>query len=164
MASITFKDGNEYALRLSKLAGGSRQIAGKAIYAAAGICADKIKENIRALPAVDDKHNLIAYKNGEKSKLSIAQKRGLIESLGIAEMEDRAGYLNVKIGFDGYNEVRTGKYPTGQPNQLIARVVESGSSYTDAMPFFGPAVNVVRGKMIKEMQRIIDEEIEKIME
>lgn len=164
MAKMEFNVSDEYALRLSRLAGGSEEIARKAIYAGAKVTADRVKENIRALPAVKDLDNIHAYQAGKKMHLTVAQKRGLIESFGISPLQDDNGYINVKLGFDGYNDVKTKAYPHGQPNQMIARVVESGSSYMDATPFMKTGVNATRKAAVAEMQRVIDEEIEKLME
>ena len=48
MARMTFNTGEEYALKLSRLAAGSEETAQKAIYAAADIVTDKIRENLEA--------------------------------------------------------------------------------------------------------------------
>ena len=84
--------------RLSK---GADDIAGKAIYAGAKIVTDQIAKNIRALPIVKG--------FGSESKplpggVTMDQKKGLLETLGIAPMQDDHGYYNVKVGFDGYIE------------------------------------------------------------
>lgn len=164
MARMTFKGTEEYALRLSKLGDSMETVAGKAIHGAAGLVADAIQANIAALPEVDEKYNVIAYRRGIKSKLSSKQKEGLKESFGITKMEkDQNGYYNVKLGFDDYNGIKTKKYPKGQPNQLIARVAESGSSYMDKTPFVRTAVSAIRKKAVEQMQHVIDEETEKIM-
>ena len=52
MAKITFPGLSDYELMISKLSKDVDDIAGKAIYAGAGIVADAIKENIKALPIV----------------------------------------------------------------------------------------------------------------
>lgn len=164
MARFAFKGIDEYALRLSSLGAKTSSVAGKAIYAAADIVADGIKKNIDSLPEVDDRYNILAYRRGKKSRLSAAQKKGLMESFGIAKMQkDSDGFYNVKLGFDGYNSVQTKKYPKGQPNQLIARTLESGSSYMDAVPFVRPGVNATRKAAQAKMQQVIDEEFGKIM-
>lgn len=164
MARMTVQGIDEYALKLSKLGERSQETAGKAIYAGAEVVADAIKQNIDGLEAVDDKYNLIAYKKGKKSKLSESQKKGLIKSFGITKMQkDNDGFYNVKLGFDGYNDVKTKKYPNGQPNQLIARIGESGSSFMNKTPFVRPAVNQTRKKAQDAMQKVIDEETEKVM-
>lgn len=160
---IEYKGADQYLIMLSQMQGKTKSVAGKAIYAAANIVADAIKANLKALPAVSERHNIIAYKTGGKSKLSEKQKQGLLDGFGIAKMEYKDGYYNVKAGFDGYNDISTDSYPKGQPNPLIARCVENGSSYMDATPFVKPAVNKSRKAAIAEMQRVIDEEYEKMM-
>lgn len=164
MARFAVQGVEEYAMKLHKLGSGSQEIAGKAIYAAADIVANQIKSNIEALPTVLEADNVKAYRKGEKSGISKRQKDGLKESFGIASMKlDNNGFYNVKLGFDGYNNVKTRKYPKGQPNQMIARTIESGATYMDKHPFIRPAVNATRKKALEEMQRIIDEATEKVM-
>lgn len=164
MAKMTIKGTEEYALKLAKLGNASRQIAEKAIYAGADIVANQLKSNLNGIPTVTEAENVKAYRTKGKSGISKRQKDGLIESFGIAKIQNDDGYYNVKLGFDGYNKVKTRKYPKGQPNQLIARVMESGSTYMDKNPVTRMAVNQKRKAAIKEMQRVIDEEAKKMME
>jgi HK97 gp10 family phage protein len=138
MARMTFKAGDEYALKLSRLATGSDEIAKKAIYAAAGIVADKIKSNLEGV-------------------LSPEATGDLVDSFGISKIDrDKNGDWNAKIGFDGYDR-------QGVPNQLKARVLESGSSRQKKRPFVRPAVNATKKQAQAKMAEIIDEETEKIM-
>lgn len=140
MARMTFKAGEEYALRLSKLAAGSEEIAKKAVYEAAGMVADEIRANLEA--------------NLAESRASTG---ALAASLGITPVTvDRDGWINAKIGFDGYDE-------RGAPNQLKARVMESGSSKIKKRPFVRPAVSTTKKAAVEAMRRVIDEEIEKQM-
>ena len=81
-----------------------------------------------------------------------------------APMQDQNGYLNVKIGFDGYNRTKTDQYPQGQPNQLVARGVESGTSWKQKHPFIWPAVTRARKKAEEKMAEVLDYEIAKLME
>ena len=159
MAKITFPGLNDYELMISKLSKGVDDIAGKAIYAGAGIVADAIKENIKDLPIV---RGYGTEKDPLPGGVTAPQKAGLIDGLGISPMQSDAGYLNVKIGFDGYNATKTEKYPQGQPNQLVARGVESGTSWKKKSPFIRPAINASKQRAEDEMARILDQEIEKI--
>ena len=161
MAKITFHGLNDYELMISRLSKGVDDIAGKAIYAGAGIVADAIKENIKALPIV---RGYGTTENPLPGGVTAPQKAGLIDGLGISPMQSDAGYLNVKIGFDGYNATKTEKYPQGQPNQLVARGVESGTSWKKKSPFIRPAINASKQRAEEEMARILDQEIEKVME
>lgn len=160
MAKITFPGLNDYELMISRLSKGVDDIAGKAIYAGAGIVADAIKENIKDLPIV---RGYGTKENPLPGGVTAPQKAGLINGLGISPMQNDAGFLNVKIGFDGYNATKTEKYPQGQPNQLVARGVESGTSWKEKKPFIRPAINASKKRAEDEMARILDEEIEKVM-
>ena len=138
MARMTFKAGDDYALKLSKLATGSDEIAKKAIYAAAEIVADKIKSNLEGV--------LSEEATGE-----------LVDSFGISKIDvDSDSDWNAKIGFDGYDSA-------GVPNQLKARVLESGSSRQPKRPFVKPAINATKAAAQAAMAKVIDEEIEKTM-
>ena len=170
MAKISFRNLEAYELQLSRLAAHSETIAEKAIYAGAAIVTDAIRANIEAIPAVSDKAGLIAYQKKEPAPLTETAKQGLLEGLGITPMQDDNGYYNVKIGFDGpggehgYNDLKTKTYPKGQPNVMIARSLESGSSIAQKRPFVRPAVNAVKVQAEARMAEIIDQEIQKIVE
>ena len=161
MAKITFKGLEEYELRLSRMGKETTRIAGAAIYEGAAIVADEIKKGIRGLPVVT---GYGTETNPLPGGVTSAQKQGLLDGLGIAPMQDDRGYLNVKIGFDGYNRTKTEKYPNGQPNQLVARGVESGTSWKQKKPFVRPAVNASRKQAEAKMAEVLDAEIKKLME
>ena len=81
------------------------------------------------------------HRGGRRWGITQEQKNGLVESLGIAPIRKKRWGLNVKIGFDGYNTVKTGQWSNkGQPNILIARVVESGTTFMRPQYFMERAV------------------------
>ena len=159
MAKITFPGLKDYELMLSRLEGATDDMIGRAVYAGAGIVADAVKQGIQSLPIVT---GYGTESNPLPGGVTSAQKAGLIDGFGISKLRDDNGYLNVKLGFDGYNRTRTEKYPQGQPNQLVARGVASGTSWKQKKPFMRPAVTRSRKPAETEMKRVIDEEIEKI--
>lgn len=164
MAKITFPGLADYELMISRLSKGADDIAGKAIYAGAKIVTDQIRENIQKLMAQDDEAGIYAYVQKNPAPLTRTAKQGLLDGLGIAPLQDDGGYLNVKIGFDGYNSMETKQYPKGQPNALIARSLESGSSAFEKRPFVRPAINATRKQAEAKMAEIIDAEMQKIMD
>lgn len=131
---------------------------GEAVYEMAKVVADKVRSSIQALPTVSNEANIATYKKGY-SRLSDKEKQGLLDGFGISPLQEDSGYINVKLGFDGYNSVKTKKYPKGQPNALIARVTESGSSYREKTPFIRPAVNASKKQAEQAGQMKIDEKI-----
>ncbi len=170
MAKIAFRNLEAYELQLAHLRARTPAIAGKAIYAGADIITDAIRARIEAMPAVNDREGLVAYYKKEPPPLTESAKKGLLEGLGITRMQDDNGFYNVKIGFDGpegehgYNDLRTEQFPKGQPNVMIARSLESGSSIAEKRPFVRPAINATRKEAEAKMAEIIDNEIKKIMD
>ena len=131
MATMRFKGLDEYLQKLQRVEKNTPEIVGKVVYGMADIVADAVREEINALPAEPDVEALKAWSKGERAPLTIKEKKGLQESFGITKMLEEDGYYHVKLGFDGYNDIKTKKYPKGQPNVLVARAIESGSSIRD---------------------------------
>ena len=161
MATITFKKGDEYLARIAKLEAATRdKVCGKAIYGAAEIVADEIRSKLKAVPTDESNDTYFGELQGPKK----AQKKGLYDSLGITKMqEDATGFLNVKIGFDGYNGLKSKRWPQGQPNQMVARSVERGTSFMQANPFVKPAMQETTKRAKKYMKNSVDKSIEEIM-
>lgn len=163
MAKISFPGLKAYEDKIAKLGKNQKDIIKRAVYDGAKVIADSVAANVAALPAVTDAAALKAYRSREPSAISVTQKQGLIESLGLSTMRDDSGYINTKLGFDGYNAVKTRKYPGGQPNALIARAAESGSVALIKTPFIRPGIKAAKKAAEKAMEKTLDKEIEKIM-
>ena len=155
---IVGKGLNSYIEYLQKINAVTDEVIGEAVYEMAKVVADKVRSSIQALPTVSNQANIATYKKGY-SRLSDEEKQGLLDGFGVSPMQDDGGYINVKLGFDGYNSIKTKKYPKGQPNALIARVTESGSSYREKTPFIRPAVNASKKQAEQAGQMKIDEKI-----
>jgi len=147
---------DNYIQQLGNLEFKASDAIGKAIYAGAKIVSDEIKKNINALPVQDGYHE---YVTGIRS----IQKKGLIDSFGIASARNDSGYYNVKAGFDGYNGLKSKTYPKGQSNAMIARTFEGGNSHTQKHPFVGPAVRASRDRAERKMAEVLESEIAKVM-
>lgn len=158
---IVGKGLDNYIAYLQSINAVTDEMIGEAVYDMAKVVADKVRANIEALPAVSNEANIATYREGY-SRLSEPEKQGLLDGFGVSPMQDDNGYCNVKLGFDGYNSVKTKKYPQGQPNALIARVTESGSSYREKTPFIRPAVKAVQKEAEQAGQTKIDEKIRAI--
>lgn len=162
MATIKFNAGDEYLGKISRLATSVKdEVCGPAIYSAASIVADAIRDELQKVPA-DETHGTEEEKAKGPRKI---QKKGLYDSLGITKLRtDENGDMDVKIGFDGYNGLKTKTWPKGQPNQMIARSVERGTSFMDSTPFIKKAVSRTKAQALDEMKKTVDKQIESIME
>lgn len=161
MAKWTTRGFDQYAAYLQRIGKNTPEIIGAGVYAMADVVANQMRENIKQLPAVKNEANIATYRKGY-SKLSEPEKEGLLEGFGISKLQNEDGYMNVKLGFDGYNSVKTKKYPKGQPNALIARITDSGSSYREKTPFVDDAVKKSKKAALQKGRAAIDEKISKI--
>lgn len=146
-----FQVGNgidKYIKQLTNLEFQSEDVVGHAIYQGAAVVADAVKSSIRALPA---------------SACNRLEKAALIDGMGIAPMKNEDGYFNVKIGFDGYDSIKTTKFPRGRPISMIARSIESGTSWRPKHPFVAPAVNKTKALAEMAMAAEIDKRIRTIV-
>lgn len=137
----------------------SKTMIGEAIYDGAGIVADAVKASIETIP-IDNR-----YATGNTTLYGITeeQKQGLRDGFGIAPMRNDNGYMHVKLGFDGYNSQRTKKYPNGQPNSLIARSVNTGTSFRQRFPFIDNAANKSRSAAEQKMIQKFEDSVNKVM-
>lgn len=159
MAKIQFKGLEEYSAKLNRLSALSRnKVIGAAVYDGASIVADAVKAEIQALP-VDDSHDKKSKINGPSSDV----KKALLEHMGVAPIQDDNGFLNVKVGFDGYTGTATPRYPRGKPVPMLARAVQSGTSFMEGHAFVKTAVRKSRKKAEETMKKRVEEEIEQIM-
>ena len=167
MAKISAKGAEKYLTKLELLGKNTDAICKQAVYQAAKVAADAIDAaiddiTVHSLP----KGQTYFYLSEEDlangvllDGITEAQAKGLHDGLGIAVMEHKNFAWNTKIGFDGYNEVRTKTYPKGEPNALIARSVESGSSVRNKTPFIAPTVKKIRKDAEHAMEVTIEEKI-----
>ena len=138
MAKAVMMMDEDFAIKLSRLDTDIEAIAKKAIYAGAKIVADAMKVNLEAI--ISDKAT------GE-----------LVKAMGITPIGMLGSEWSAHIGFDGYDS-------NGVAFQLIARVLESGSSNDDRpkKPFVRKTLNQTKTKVAAAMQAVVEEEYQKI--
>ena len=144
---VSFHGLDEYIDFLDTLTGHTENAMRSALYAGAKVVANEVRNQIQAIPAVSEEENKKAYNNdGRRYKMSGKQKAGLLAGLGVARHELVAASVNTVVGFDGYNNLITEQYEGGQPNQLVARIFEHGTSYSEKQPFMRKAKNASKAK------------------
>lgn len=130
-----------------------------AVYDGAKILADEVKKGLNGL-RVDN-----GWGTADKPLNGVNQytKDGLITAMGISKIQQSGGVTNVSVGFDGYDGIKSAKYPKGRPYQMLMRSVESGTSFMTKQPVIRPAVNRTRkqveGAIDKAVKRFFDERI-----
>lgn len=142
---------DEYISRLMVLDNATEEVVGAAIYEGARIVADQIKEGISTIPSKSSR--------SDPNGVSDVQRQGLINGFGVAPKQVDGSYINVKIGWDGYNGESTKKYPNGKPNAMIARSINSGTSFSKKYPFVDRAVKSSQARAEAAMKLKVDEGI-----
>lgn len=158
-----FEGMEEYLQKLRTLSEPSsyNDYVGAAIYKGAGLVADAVKDAINALPTRDKAE--YGTSSHPVSGITEEQKAGLKESFGITKMRDENGFLCVKLGFDGYNGVKTKTWPNGQPNSVIARSIESGTSWLRKTSFMTRSTKKSKAAAEKAISAELDNQINNLM-
>lgn len=155
MPKVTISGFKEYEQLLDKMSTETVRVLGEGIYAGANILANQIKHGIQGIRTEGPSK----WEEERREK----QKQALIHSFGIAPMQESNGFLNVKLGFEGYNDIKTPTYPGGQPNAMVARMYNSGTSVLSKQGFFDKSVRAAQGQAKKTAVSVIEEEIDKIL-
>lgn len=149
MAGITLYGWDELEKGLQRM--GSQKtvdgIAKRSIYEGAAVIADALGAAVDAVPK---------SKNRAKG-LTDRQARDLKASVGVSTMKNDGGVWNCAAGFDGYNEF-------GQPNVMLARAWEGGSSINPATHAFSGAVKAAKAKAQSAMADRANEDFENVAE
>lgn len=154
MARFEFEGIDALVGDIEKLDKQSKPIVGRTVYAGAKVVADALRKATEELP-VDDTNKRVEMRKGIRTK----QKVGLIKSMGISKMKEDNGVFNIKVGYDGYNEIVTPRWANGQPNVMVARSIENGTSFLPATHFIQKTLKAVKKETEKAMSEAFDEAI-----
>ena len=146
----------DFSLMIQQLGESGVKIAHNAVYSGAGQLIEKVKDEIRALPTEEG-----YLPNGKKrAVVTKREKEALLNHIGISKIETIGGKTTVAIGFNGYTDYTTKKYPSGVPIPLIARSIESGSSVRQKNAFLRRTANLnkdaVQTTMIEAANKTIE--------
>lgn len=141
MATISFPGMDAYLKSFDKIASEVPRIESQALFDGAGLLADAVGQEIDGL-----------------TELNQIQRRDLRKGMGIAGFWSEDGATVTKIGFEGYNSIKTRRWPNGQPNAMIARSLIRGTSWMRANRFTARAAKKDREACIRAMQERVDRE------
>lgn len=162
MAKVELKGMEAYLTELRKAGEATGPVCEAAVYAGAKVVADAIKEKIEELDRVTDAEALAAYEESRPVKISVSQKIGLKESFGVTPIKNQYGMYSAKVGFDGYNDIKSERWPKGQPNQLVARACESGSTAMIKQPFIRTTLKRVQQTAELAMEKAADKKLKEV--
>lgn len=144
---------DEFLADLTKVYNDAEIIYKRCAYQGAKVLADEVKKGIEGLKVQNGYGTQERPLNGVNGWV----KADLRDGMGVSKIEVEGGKTNVSVGFDGYStraeNVKWLKYWEPVPIQMLARSVESGTSFMRKQPFVRPAINRAKKR--------IDEAIEK---
>lgn len=158
--SFEFVGFDEYMAKLNELQANTTSLIKRAVYDGAAVVANEVRSSIEALPTTDRNPT---KKSKELLGVLDYEKDGLLEGLGLSGMKNDDGFIYTHVGFEGYNRLKSKKYPKGHPNSMIARSIESGSSVRAKHPFMRKALQNAKAKAINAMAARLDEDISNIV-
>lgn len=124
----------------------------------AEVVAEYTREELMKLPT-DDTPGKIPMRKGIRS----IEKSFLLSEFGITPLENKNGYINRKTGVDRgtltYNDNKPYSYV---PAVVLARSLESGTSFMPKNPVFSRASRKARKPCIEAMEKSLNESIEAI--
>lgn len=157
MAKMTVKGLDEVIAMLSSVEDKAQDIVEAGLYEGASVVADALRENVSALPT-DERWGYETPKSGP----SEAEKKVMLNGMGISEFETASGKTHTSVGFGGYGGYRTKRFPAGKPVALIARSVERGTSFMHPNPFMKQTKAQARNAASEAISTKIKEEIQKL--
>lgn len=167
MAKIELKGFEEWLRQLEAVRGNTKKLFKMTTYAGAKVLADELKAQTEALPTISDAEWIRLYRQRGDGvmvpALSETQKRDLLDNFGISTIwvgSDKAG---TSVGFTGYNSIKSDRWPDGQPNAMVARSLEKGTSFLKRNRFVSRAVKACTKKAVEAMGEEADRVIERII-
>lgn len=139
MAKIEFKGIDNYRAILKELSFKAEDILKASVYEGAAVVVEAVKSAVPVSQSVS--------------------AGDLRDSVGLSSMRNDNGYINTKLGFDGYDS-------KGVPNAVKARVLESGRSDVanyPKHPFVRQATRAVQARAVGVMETELDRRIDDYM-
>lgn len=161
MAAIVVTGFTEYLDLLDLTERQVKTMCGRAIYPGAKVVANECKKQLQELRTHDELFRITEKYGALREGPTKRQKKFLIESMGIADMRRNGDGWDVKLGFDGYNDIVSKRWPKGQPNAMIARSVNKGTSFMRAQPFMDKTIRASEKICIVAIENEFNKQLEK---
>lgn len=162
MAKLNIKGLDHYVAKIVAMEKSTDAIVKPAIYDGSAVLFKAIKSELEALPTDEVWRNPSQTYPSPKG-IKEEQKKGLLDGIGFSTMETKNGITTLRIGFDGYNNLSTSRFPNGEPNAFVARELVLGSSRVPRIDFIKRATKKVKQQAEAEMVKTAEKQIEKIM-
>lgn len=156
MATVVKSGFDELIKEFDGIADHSGAMASQAVYAGAGMMADKLRNSVESLETDD------VRKHKDKTLLPY-EKEALERGLTVERfIHDKSrDYTQTAITFHGKTDHRTASYPDGVPTILLARAINAGTTFRSPNRYFINTVNRNRKNVKQLMVETAEKELKK---
>ena len=142
---------------LAELANEAQAVAAEALYDGAGLMADALNNGIDSIKTEPFKYAA----NGQTRMPSPQEKAALERKIGIASFRKNGSEVDtlIGIGLDGYAQIAGKKKPVA----VIARSINSGTSFMQKQPVFRRAVSKAKGPVTAAIVAKVEERFNEII-
>ena len=143
---------------LQNLGDRAPDIAAQALYAGADVIADAYRRGAKSIKAKKRQHFEPDGQNPSKARYPTEEEKAALEKIGIARFKKDLDGVDTIVGpADGYMTIGGEK----KAIRLIARSINSGTSFMKKQPVFRAAVNSSKGtaveKIVSKAEGLINE-------
>ncbi len=150
---------NIFQTNLENLASGISKINSMALYEAAGIVAEEMKNALESLPTYDKWYGTDGY---PLYGATPSEKAQIIENFGIADFRNTGDGSQTSLGFTGYVNTPSTKYGGKVPTGMLMQAINYGTQFRHGTHTLDRVERNAKNKAIQAAQDKIDQEIKKL--
>lgn len=160
MPKISVVGMDVYDKNMGKLIEDIASINSMALYDAAGVAADALKNALQGLPTHEEgqygteAHQLYGATPSEKEQL--------IQNFGVSRFRRGDGSVETAIGFTGYVNTKSRRFNNKVPAGMLMQCIEYGTYFRRGTHTISKAIQQCKQAIAKAAQDRIDQEVQKL--
>ena len=153
-------DGLElFSSKLQNLTENISKINNMALYEAAGVVAEEMKNALESIPTYDDWYGTPEY---PLYGATPSEKEQIIANFGISRFRNSFGGSDTSLGFTGYVNTPSTKYGDNVPTGMLMQAINYGTQFRQGTHTLDRVGKNCQEKATQAAQDKIDQEIEKL--
>lgn len=144
---------------LNNLAANISKINNMALYEAAGVVAEEMRNALNALPTYDDWYGTEGY---PLYGATPSEKAQIIANFGISRFRGSDGGSQTSLGFTGYVNTPSTKYGDAVPTGMLMQAINYGTQFRHGTHTLDRVEKSSKARAVQAAQEKIDQEIKKL--
>ena len=148
-----------FSTKLENLASSISKINNMALYEAAGVVAEEMRNALNALPTYDDWYGTEGY---PLYGATPSEKEQIIANFGIAIFRSDRDGSQTSLGFHGYVHTPSTKYGDAVPTGMLMQAINYGTQFRHGTHTLDRVEKSAKARAVQAAQDKIDQEIKKL--